>query len=36
LAAVIKGLGILSLKQHDIVQKLSDAAQDSKSAKVFL
>lgn len=33
IAAVIKGVGILSLKQYDIMSALTDAIQDKKNYK---
>lgn len=33
LAGIIKGLGILALKQNDIMGKLTDAVQDKKNYK---
>ena len=33
IAAVVKGIGILSLKQYDIMSTLTDAIQDKKNYK---
>lgn len=33
IAAVVKGVGILSLKQYDIMSTLTDAIQDKKNYK---
>lgn len=33
LAGLVKGMGILALKQHDIMTKLTEAIQDKKNYK---
>jgi len=34
LAGMVKGLGIISFKQHDIISKLTDAIQDKKNYRL--